>query len=316
MKLLRFVAGLLILTSMAGTACGGSSGSRVLLPTATIALTAAPASSPTAPFAPTATTLPATPAAGVSTCVSLNGLPDRNCTPGAADPRVTQDNIQQTICVSGYTKTVRPSTSYTTPLKVRQMALYGWTGTTADYEEDHLISLELGGHPTDPNNLWPEPYNIPNGARAKDKIENLLHVQVCAGQVTLAEAQTLIATNWLAVGGGTTNPAQALPPSDSDDEDSPTAQPQGTLQFLSVTSPVPRGGSATVAVQATASASCSITVTYKSGPSSAQGLNPKQAGADGRVSWTWTVGGNTTPGNWPIQVTCGGQSIETSFTVT
>ena len=224
MKLLRFVAGLLILTSIAGTACGGSSGSRVLLPTATIALTAAPASSPTAPFAPTATTLPATPAAGVSTCVSLNGLPDRNCTPGAIDPRVTQDNIQQTICVSGYTKTVRPSTSYTTPLKVRQMALYGWTGTTSDYEEDHLISLELGGNPTDEKNLWPEPYNIPNGARAKDKVENLLHAQVCAGQMTLADAQTLIATNWLAVGGGTTNPAQALPPSDSDDEDSPAAQ--------------------------------------------------------------------------------------------
>lgn len=197
-------------------------------PTAALTTTAAPA---TAFLSVTSTPLPATavpaaatsPPPATSACVSVDGLPDRNCTPGAIDPRVTQDNIQQTICVSGYTKTVRPSSSYTTPLKVRQMALYGWTGTTADYEEDHLISLELGGNPTDERNLWPEPYNIPNGARAKDKIENLLHSQVCAGQITLADAQTLIATNWLAVGGGTTNPAQALTPSDSDDEDSPAA---------------------------------------------------------------------------------------------
>ena len=28
----------------------------------------------------------------------------------------------------------------------------------SDYQEDHLISLELGGNPTDPRNLWPEPY--------------------------------------------------------------------------------------------------------------------------------------------------------------
>jgi hypothetical protein len=27
------------------------------------------------------------------------------------------------------------------------------------YEEDHLISLEDGGDPTDPRNLFPEPYN-------------------------------------------------------------------------------------------------------------------------------------------------------------
>jgi len=105
------------------------------------------------------------------------------------------------------------STSYTTPLKVRQMALYGWTGTTSDYEEDHLIALELGGHPSDEKNLWPEPYNIQNGARAKDKIENLLHARVCAGQMALADAQSLIATNWEAVSaGGTAGEIIPAPP--------------------------------------------------------------------------------------------------------
>lgn len=35
-------------------------------------------------------------------------LPDPKCTPGAANPSVTQDNIKDTICVIGFSKTVRP----------------------------------------------------------------------------------------------------------------------------------------------------------------------------------------------------------------
>jgi len=160
-----------------------------------------------------------TPPLSTSACVSIGGLPDRNCTPGAIDPRVTQDNIHQTICVSGYTTTVRPPTSYTTPLKVKQMTAYGWTGSTSDYEEDHLIPLEVGGNPTDPNNLWPEPYAEPNGARDKDRVENLLHSRVCSGQMTLADAQSLIATNWEALESGV--PADTTP-SSSDEEATPT----------------------------------------------------------------------------------------------
>ena len=34
---------------------------------------------------------------------------------------------------------------------------YGETGSTSDYQEDHFISLELGGAPRDARNLWPEP---------------------------------------------------------------------------------------------------------------------------------------------------------------
>jgi hypothetical protein len=34
--------------------------------------------------------------------------------------------------------------------------------------------------------------------------------------------------------------------------------------------------------------------------SSAQGLIPKAADADGNVTWTWRVGTRTTPGEWPI----------------
>ena len=66
------------------------------------------------------------------------------------------------------------------------MAAYGLTGSPSDYQEDHLISLELGGHPTDPRNLWPEPY--PRAAEV-DQIENELNDKVCSGELTLAEAQ-------------------------------------------------------------------------------------------------------------------------------
>src|SRR4051794_32216428 len=51
-------------------------------------------------------------------------LPDPACTPGATNPDVTQGTIDATICVSGWTSTVRPPTSYTNPLKVRQIVAY------------------------------------------------------------------------------------------------------------------------------------------------------------------------------------------------
>jgi hypothetical protein len=127
-------------------------------------------------------------------------LPDPTCTPGVTNPDVTQDTIDSTICVSGWTKTVRPPVSYTNALKVQQIAEYAYSDTsTASYEEDHFIPLELGGSPTDPGNLWPEPrYDTGTGyvAANKDTVENKLKVAVCDGSVTLADAQNAIATDW------------------------------------------------------------------------------------------------------------------------
>lgn len=115
---------------------------------------------------------------------------------GVTNPMVTQDTIATTICVSGWTVTIRPSASYTTALKIKQMAQFGFTGGTANFEEDHLISLELGGNPTDPANLWPESYPT---AHLKDLTENYLKAQVCNGSMTLQEAQKEITTDWYAV---------------------------------------------------------------------------------------------------------------------
>ena len=107
-------------------------------------------------------------------------------TPGVLNPDVTQATIGATVCVAGWTRTIRPSTEYTNALKRRQMRAYRETGAVSEYQEDHLISLELGGHPSDPRNLWPEPY--PRAAQV-DMIENDLNRQVCDGALTLAEAQ-------------------------------------------------------------------------------------------------------------------------------
>jgi hypothetical protein len=135
------------------------------------------------------------PAANGGTCHARPGpLPDANCTPGATNPDVTQDNIQDTICKSGWTSTIRPPTSYTNKLKTQGISAYGYTDTKlSTYEEDHLISLELGGAPSDPKNLWPEPGDTPN---PKDKVENDLHRAVCSGRVKLVDAQQAIATDW------------------------------------------------------------------------------------------------------------------------
>jgi hypothetical protein len=107
-------------------------------------------------------------------------------TPGVLNPDVTEATITATICRHGWTATVRPPTSYTSALKLRQMAAYRETGPPSGYQEDHLISLELGGHPTDPRNLWPEPYPR---ASDVDRVENELNARVCSGALTLAAAQ-------------------------------------------------------------------------------------------------------------------------------
>ena len=120
-------------------------------------------------------------------------------TPGAINLDVTQSNIHSTICVSGYTASIRPSSIYTTKLKKLQLsgpyAIYK-DSKTSDFEEDHLISLEIGGSPTSVLNLWPEPYA---GARLKDILENKLHELVCSDTLALDFAQQAISSNWYAV---------------------------------------------------------------------------------------------------------------------
>jgi hypothetical protein len=109
---------------------------------------------------------------------------------GALNPAVTQSTIYSTICVPGWTATIRPSADVTEQLKKQQLA----ASSAADkdpshYEEDHIIPLELGGAPSDPANLRPVPLSQ---AQTDDQLENSLHRAVCDDRVTLTAAQSQI----------------------------------------------------------------------------------------------------------------------------
>jgi len=128
-------------------------------------------------------------------------LPDPTCTPGAINPLVSQGDIGTTICKAGYTETIRPPDSITQKEKVASAAAYRYTGSLLTAEYDHLIPLELGGDPNDPSNLWVEPNDNPNAnstSNTKDTLENKLNDLVCSGEITLAQAQRAIATDWVA----------------------------------------------------------------------------------------------------------------------
>lgn len=138
----------------------------------------------------------------ISTVFPLSAaLPNPRLTPGAINPAVTQANIRQTICVRGYSESIRPPESYTEPLKRELIARYGYADRRlGHFELDHLVSLELGGNPTAPSNLWPQPHDVAGGwgSYTKDHLENTLHRLVCRGQLPLAQAQYDIAHDWIA----------------------------------------------------------------------------------------------------------------------
>lgn len=99
----------------------------------------------------------------------------------------------------------------------------------------------------------------------------------------------------------------------------PAAMQDVKVKLVSLTKTVAPGDDATIAVSTAPNADCTIAVTYKSGPSDAKGLDPQKADAKGAAKWTWTAAKATTPGTWPIKVSCaaGGKTgtLETSFVV-
>lgn len=130
-----------------------------------------------------------------------DALPKTRLTPGALNAAVTQSDIDRTICVRGYTRRIRPPEAYTERLKRRQIRAYHYPDHwLRDYEEDHLIPLELGGSPNSPRNLWPEPHYVVGGwgSYRKDRLENRLNHLVCRRRLSLAAARHMIATNWIA----------------------------------------------------------------------------------------------------------------------
>jgi hypothetical protein len=129
-------------------------------------------------------------------CVSVFGqglgipaAPDPIRTPGAVNPSITREKA----CHTAWRRDHRHVTA-----KMRRAVLdaYG-IADARGYEIDHRVPRQLGGADVI-GNLWPQPWDGPTGAHAKDKIENSLHRDVCAGRTTLAEAQNVfLSDRWI-----------------------------------------------------------------------------------------------------------------------
>ncbi|MDG0791661.1 hypothetical protein OMP38_12860 [Cohnella ginsengisoli] len=90
----------------------------------------------------------------------------------------------------------------------------------------------------------------------------------------------------------------------------------GSLGFVSLEpSPVQRGRRVTLVLRAEPGAAVDLKVVYKSGLSQARHLGAATADATGRVSWTWLVSGNTTPGDWAWEASYSGGSLQQRFEV-
>jgi hypothetical protein len=85
------------------------------------------------------------------------------------------------------------------------------------------------------------------------------------------------------------------------------------VELASLSSPVPRAATASLAVQTAAGAVCTIQVRYRSGPSRAAGLDPQIADESGVARWSWRVGRAVTAGSWPIEVTCAANNETSSL---
>jgi hypothetical protein len=128
--------------------------------------------------------------------VYCGDLPNPQLTPGAVF-----DVPLETLCVSGYTSTVR---DVPMSLKKKVYKSYGLSGNNTSYcavedgcEVDHLVNLGIGGS-NSIKNLWPQPYSGSLwNARKKDALENKLRRLVCSKQLDIKVAQDAISKNWI-----------------------------------------------------------------------------------------------------------------------
>src|SRR5438309_10994255 len=259
-----------------------------------------------------------------TTCKAVNDiLPDPKCTPGATDPAVTQANIDSTICVSGYTKTVRPSTSVTNPIKLQVMKYYGFIDSPNNYELDHLIPLELGGAPDDVKNLWPEPYYTNPSSYDKDGFESYLHNQVCSGAMALKTAQDEISYNWFKYWAEihSTTLSKII----SNNQNKSQGQLSQSLETLYINLKGPnvviRGSIQSMTVTITngtnpiSGASVFVTVIYASEQTTK--YFDGTSNFSGQYDFSWQIGGDSAPGTFDVEVDAtksGYQSAHKSFT--
>jgi hypothetical protein len=129
-------------------------------------------------------------------------LPDSVCTPGAINPTVTAEVLEnpsfRTSCIRGQATSEAQKSDTYRRYEIPHPSPN--TGSTQTCELDHLISLELGGADT-LDNIWPQcgPDGVALSERyfkRKDGVENFLARQVREGKMPLDEAQKGIASDW------------------------------------------------------------------------------------------------------------------------
>lgn len=124
-------------------------------------------------------------------------LPNPDLTPGVVREGMTTEQV----CATKWGQDAR---AVTLTMKRHVAAAYGFAPDqcpSGKVEYDHLISRELAGA-DDERNLWPQCYEVDAhnaewGAHKKDRLENRLHREVCAGRLDLGEAQRAISTDWI-----------------------------------------------------------------------------------------------------------------------
>lgn len=125
-------------------------------------------------------------------------LPDLSITPGVVRSGLTKARICSI-------KWGRDARHVTEAMKREIFAAYGLSGNDDSscsldkhgrrYEVDHFLSRELGGA-DDVRNLWPQCYSGKWNAQLKDKLENRLHKEMCAGNITLKGARDMLVNDW------------------------------------------------------------------------------------------------------------------------
>lgn len=130
--------------------------------------------------------------------VGPNDLPNPVITPGAVRAGVTAADL----CPVAHTPALRNVSESEKRAVYRAYGMsgphQGYCNTKEGCEIDHLQSLEIAGA-NDIANLWPQKYDGTTwNAHVKDRYENFLHAQICAGKMTLQEAQDQIRTDWIA----------------------------------------------------------------------------------------------------------------------
>ena len=118
-------------------------------------------------------------------------IPDHERTPGAINPGVTQDNLQETVCAAGWIDGIAPPQANLEKLKAKQLKQLHLKGPVKNYHEDQLVPLCAGGHPTDPRNLWPQRIEGDWNYKVKDQLETAVCKALCSGDLTLEQAQSM-----------------------------------------------------------------------------------------------------------------------------